>query len=282
MRYLHLLFIAIVCFSCKDDDFNATLVEGPAPSEVKSNLQITSNNPVTVIVSPSADGATAFEVDFGVPNQTPQLIGIQKELEFVYPDDQEYTISIKAIAANDKSTTVQFPVEQTAFCPKIVNPAISFESNEDFFTFNGVAVEIVANPDLSKANPEASNVLKVTNGGFDFEGFGSGLSDAVDFSNDDKRVKLKAWSESEVVIRTIFKAGVDGARGVEVEVTHTGSGWEELTFDFKNGIKTFVDGGTDNFEAFVPTGKYGEIQFFVEPGKTTAGIFYLDDIGLCE
>ncbi len=282
MKYLFTIIITLLLLSCSDDEFNVQLVEGAAPTEVKAQLQINGNNPWSVTVMPEAIGATAFEVRFGVPNETPQLIGIEKTLSFTYPDNGEYTVTITAIGGNNTTASEQFPVEQDIQCAPILVPAISFENNEDFFSFNGVTVGIVANPDVSGANPNASNVLEVVNSGADFEGFGTGLSSPASFSSDDKKVMMKVWSTSAVDVRLIFQGGVDGARAVEGNTTHAGSGWEVITFDYQNATKAFVDGATDNFESFVPTGMYGEIVMFIEPGKTTSGTFYIDDIGSCE
>ena len=64
-----------------------------------------------------------------------------------------------------------------------------------------------------------------------------------------------------------FEGGVDGERENEIVVTHGGTGWEDLTFDYAtDATKSYIDGNQGVGEPFVPTGKYATMVIFVDFG----------------
>ncbi|MFK7807229.1 MAG: hypothetical protein AB8F74_05435, partial [Saprospiraceae bacterium] len=148
-----------------------------------------------------------------------------------------------------------------------------------FGVFNGASYEVVDNPDLNGTNSVASKVGAITNSGGQFEGGAFALGTAVDFSGDDKVIKMNFWSTTSLPVLLKFEGGVNDERQTEVVVNHGGTGWEELTFDFaSDAIKSFIDGSQGVGEAFVPTGQYATMVIFVDGPGTAAGTFYMDDI----
>ena len=149
----------------------------------------------------------------------------------------------------------------------------------DFTTFNGASYQVVANPDVSGANPVASNVGEITNSGNQFEGGFFSLDVPVDFSGTNKTIEMKVWATSAVPVLLKFEGGVSGERECEVVANHGGTGWEVLTFDFANdAVKSFIDGSQGVGEPFVPTGQYAQLTLFIDGPGFTAGAFYMDDI----
>lgn len=293
---MRLFSIALICFcfvSCnREVEFDAILLEGPAPSEVQAN--ITFNNmeaPFSVSVSPTALGATAFEVNSGLQGASFELIGVQQELIYEYPEsDENFFVTIRAIAPNDKITEQQFEVVPPADpCEQIFGAPATWDDGSISFSFgfNGVDLQTVENPDLSGANPEVSNVLEITqDGGGNFDGFGVQMNSPIDFSADDKVVRLKFWATSEIPIRLTVQQDPNNNTEREAEVTliHSGSGWEELRFDFNNAIAGFTGSGAlgiPDGASFIPTGQYIRFQMFIAPGDDVPGTFYLDDVGVC-
>jgi len=137
---------------------------------------------------------------------------------------------------------------------------------------------VVDNPAPGGANNVASKVGAIENGGEAYEAVVLNLDTAVDFSSD-KTIKMKLWSTSSLPILLKFEGGVNGERQNEVLVTHGGTGWEELTFDFAtNATKSYIDGNQGVGESFVPTGQYKTAVVFVDFAGTTAGTFYMDDL----
>ncbi len=150
-----------------------------------------------------------------------------------------------------------------------------------FGTFNGAQYEVVDNPSLTGVNTVASKIGAIINSGGAYEGGAFNLDVPVDFSSSSKTITMKFWSNVEVPILLKFEGGVNGERQNEVVVTHGGTGWENLSFDFAtNATKSYIDGSQGVGEAFVPTGQYATMVIFVDGPGNTAGTFYMDDIVL--
>ena len=146
-------------------------------------------------------------------------------------------------------------------------------------TFNGTSFEVVANPDQSGANASTSMVGAVTNSGNAYEGLSFNLDEPVDFSGENKTITMKVWSDVALPVLLKFEGGVNGERQNEVVANHTGSGWEELSFNFAtDATKSYIDGNQGVGQAFVPTGQYAIMTIFLDGPGNSAGTFYLDDI----
>ncbi|PTX44846.1 hypothetical protein C8P64_0829 [Christiangramia gaetbulicola] len=145
--------------------------------------------------------------------------------------------------------------------------------------FGGASFEVVSNPDLSGANTSATMVGAITNAGNAYEGLAFNLGEPVDFSGDNKTITMKFWSDVALPVLLKFEGGVNGERQTEVSANHTGSGWEELSFNFAtDAIKSYIDGNQGAGEPFVPTGQYATMTMFVDGPGNTSGTFYVDDI----
>ena len=143
---------------------------------------------------------------------------------------------------------------------------------------SGVAFEVVTNPNQSGINSTDTKVGSLTNTGSAFEALTVVLDEAIDFSGANKTITMKVYSDIAYPVLFKLETGVNGERANEVEVEHGGTGWEELTFDFNNARKSFVNGDPENGQAFVPTGQYDSFSIFLDFAGTTAGTFYIDDI----
>ncbi len=143
---------------------------------------------------------------------------------------------------------------------------------------SGVAFEVVTNPNQSGINSTDTKVGSLTNSGSAFEALTVVLDEAIDFSGANKTITMKVYSEIAYPVLFKLETGVNGERVNEVEVEHGGTGWEELTFDFNNARKSFVNGDPENGQPFVPTGQYDSFSIFLDFAGTTAGTFYIDDI----
>lgn len=146
-------------------------------------------------------------------------------------------------------------------------------------TFNGTSFEVVVNPDQSGANTSASMVGAITNSGTNWEGVSFNLEEPVDFSSDEKTITMNVWSDVALPVLLKFEGGVNGERQNEVVANHSGSGWEELSFNFAtDATKSYIDGNQGVGEPFVPTGQYATMTLFLDGPGNTAGTFYLDNI----
>ena len=253
-----------------------------APTNLELETTISQTNPFEVSVIPTAENATVYDVFFGdVENEEATTIMNGETATHVYAEVGEYTIRVVARGAGAATLEITEVVAIAGASDPIVLP-ITFDSptvNYAFGTFNGTSFEVVDNPDVSGANATASKVGAITNSGVQFEGGAFNLGTPVDFSGENKTITMKFWSTTALPVLLKFEGGVNDERQTEVVANHTGSGWEELSFDFgTDAIKSFIDGNQGVGEPFVPTGQYATMVIFVDGPGTAAGTFYVDDI----
>ena len=253
-----------------------------APTNLEIETTISQTNPFEVSVIPTAENATVYDVFFGnVENEEATSIMNGEMATHVYAEVGEYTIRVVARGAGAATLEITEVVTIAGASDPIVLP-ITFDSptvNYAFGTFNGTSFEVVDNPDVSGANATASKVGAITNSGVQFEGGAFDLGTPVDFSGENKTITMKFWSTTALPVLLKFEGGVNDERQTEVVANHTGSGWEDLSFDFGiDAIKSFIDGNQGVGEPFVPTGQYATMVIFVDGPGTAAGTFYVDDI----
>lgn len=253
-----------------------------APENLMVNVVQPASDPANITVSASADYATLFHVWFGdIENEEATQLMPGASLAHFYETPGEYILKVVAIGAGVATTEYMTTIVVPEANDPIVLP-ITFDSatvNYAMSVFNGASFEVVENPDLSGVNTTASKVGALTNTGNNYEGGAFTLGTPINFAGSNKTIKMKMWSDVSVPVLLKFEGGVNGERQNEVSVTHMGTGWEELTFDFStDAIKSYIDGNQGVGEPFVPTGQYASMVIFVDGAGTTAGTFYFDDI----
>lgn len=169
-----------------------------------------------------------------------------------------YTVTVEASNVAGDSDT--FEDEIVISIPAAVALPITFDESNvayDVATFNGTAFEIIDNPDVSGTNDKASNVGAITNIGTAFEGINFDLGSDVDLTSDNA-ITMNFWAENAVDVLVKLEEGT----GADTEVTasHSGTGWEILSFTFNS------------------TSQYSRLTIFVDGPGDTEGIFYIDDI----
>ncbi|KPM30666.1 Hypothetical protein I595_3162 [Croceitalea dokdonensis DOKDO 023] len=252
------------------------------PTDLQFALEISDENPFEVIVSASAQNATVYDVFFGATeDEVPVTIMNGETAQFTYAEIGDYVVRVVARGAGAATIEASETVTILGNADPIVLP-ITFDSasvNYAFGTFNGASYEIVENPDASGANPTVSNVGAITNSGAQFEGGAFNLGTPVDFSGNMKTITMKMWSQVAVPVLLKFEGGVNDERQTEVVANHSGTGWEDLSFNFAtDAIKSFIDGNQGVGEPFVPEGQYATMVIFIDGPGTTAGTFFIDDI----
>ncbi len=140
------------------------------------------------------------------------------------------------------------------------NLPITFDDDQVNYsatTFNGTVYEVVDNPDISGSNNTASKVGAITNSGAQWEGIYFDLENNLNFGNG-QTITMDVYSTSAIPV--LLKIEVDQGAFVEVAQNHTGSGWEELTFNFSS---------SDSFP---------RVTIFMDGPGTSTGTFYIDNI----
>jgi len=121
----------------------------------------------------------------------------------------------------------------------------------------GTTFSVVDNPEQGGIHNVATKVGQIVNGGAAFDNVKLSLDQAIDLSTQ-KRITLKLYSSQSLPV--LLKLENSPSDFDEVEVTHGGSGWEELVFDFSS------------------SSSFDDLVLFVAFNQTTTGTFYLDDI----
>ncbi|MDN3595267.1 hypothetical protein [Zunongwangia endophytica] len=252
-----------------------------APENLEVTITPAQTNPYEISVSATADNASGYQVYFGESEEeTPVLLMEGETASYEYNDIGTYTVRVVALSGGAATTEYTEEVMIDGASGAITFPVTFDDATVDyqFVTFNGASFEVVSNPQLSGIHNVETNVGAITNSGNGYEGGSFNLGEALDFSGDNKLIKLKLYSEVSVPILIKLEGGVDGERQNEVSVTHGGTGWEELTFDFNTATKSYIDGSQGVGEAFVPTGQYGTVTMFIDGPGETSGTFYIDDL----
>lgn len=128
--------------------------------------------------------------------------------------------------------------------PTSAPPLIDFESGSlTFNDFDGGMSMLAANPDTSGINPSATVLQLQKFAGADFGGTTILLPGLVDFANGE------AYSINVYATRTVDVLFKLEGPNLEQTVTHGGTGWETLCFDFTGSADgTDVDGYTFIFD----------------------------------
>lgn len=145
LKFLALFILILSINSCQDDDaFDYTLYASDPPSEVNAVVDVSNDNSGVVTISPSAIGASSFQVYLGDSNNASlQVIGLEKMITHIY-DEGDYIIRVVAVAPNDKTTeiTKAISVSRTAILNLEANITIS-ETN---------LLEVTVAPTATNAN----------------------------------------------------------------------------------------------------------------------------------
>ena len=106
-KHFFLLFVtAGLLVSCSDDDDEVEVADLPAPSNVVANIDIAQDDSGTVTVTPTAEGASSFEVLFGdETGETPTVLSPGSTATNVYAEGT-FTLTVTAIGTDGQETTV--------------------------------------------------------------------------------------------------------------------------------------------------------------------------------
>ncbi len=234
--------------------WGCTEVESLLPT-VTAGFTFTLNEETgTVTFINTSEDADKYEWDFGDGTESTEINPVK-----TYTATGTYSVTLKALSnagASDSTEPVNISVtvlESIALPITFDNSNIDYEAS----TFGGASFEVVANPDQSGSNDKAGNVGAITNGGNAFEGFFFDLDADIDLSTD-KTISMNFWADAPVDL--LLKLEEGSAAAIETSVSHGGTGWESISFDFDS------------------SDSYSRFTFFVDGPGTTAGTFYIDDI----
>lgn len=246
-KQISILILAIFIVGCEEDD--ATLPQITAGFTYKINL-----NTGTVTFINISENAQTYEWSFGYDSKTSTDVNPIH----TYPTSGTYTVILKAKNTSGATNTFESEITFTLI-DKVVLP-ITFDISTvgyDAATFNGASFAIVDNPSVSGTNNKASKVGEITNSGKAYEGINFDLGAPIDLITE-KSIKMNFWANAPVAVLMKLEEGTTSTP--DIIVSHGGTGWEELTFNFSS------------------SSKYSRLTLFVDGPGTTAGNFYMDDV----
>jgi hypothetical protein len=110
MKRLHFLFAiisALVLTTCAEDERDTDFINNaPAPSNVSLLFEVTSDNSGLVSMTPSAEGATSFEIFFDSNSETSVTLEPGETVDNVY-EEGTYTVRTVATAVNGKTSEAE-------------------------------------------------------------------------------------------------------------------------------------------------------------------------------
>ncbi len=245
-KLVAVVFFALAYIGCEDDDIEQL------PEIIARFTQTTNPDTGTVRFLNISENADTYEWDFGDGTTSTEINPIKTY------GTGDYTITLTAF--NSAGASATFEDQISIVLPEVISLPITFDNdNVDYTptTFSGASFEVLANPDVSGSNDKESNVGAITNSGAEFEGIFFDLGIPVDLA-DQQSISMNFWSEAPVDV--LMKLEEGSGADVETAVSHGGTGWEEIVFDFTSS------------ESF------SRMTLFVDGPGTTAGTFYLDDI----
>ena len=170
--------------------------------------------------------------------------------------------------------------------PRADRVIAGFEGNEalNLFAFNGAGISLDSNPDRLGIN-DSEGVARIDNYGGIYEGVIISPQVTIDFSSLENQIlKLDFYQEtaSEIVLLAKLEQFVGAEdnenlaqKDVEVEVTVNQSGWQTVSFDFRENRRNSPPFTEEPLEDL---SNFAFLSFFVGLGTSSPGTFYIDNI----
>ena len=244
-KQISILFLAIAFLGCEEDD--------AALPKVVANFTYTLDADTGVVTFiNTSEKANTYMWNFGDNTTSSEINPVKKYATGTY------TVSLKAKNVSGSSDTFEDTI--TINIPLPLSLPITFDVANVSYTaavFNGASFEIVDNPSATGTNNKASKVGAITNSGAAYEGINFDVETQVDLTTN-KSIKMNFWANAATTVLLKLEEGTGAA--IETTVSHGGTGWEELIFNFNS------------------SDKYSRLTIFVDGPGTSQGTFYIDDI----
>jgi len=214
----------------------SVMISFDPPENLDFSITRDNENPLRVSVTPTADNAIGFDVDFGeFPEEEPASILAGETAEYTYSDIGTYTITVTALSGGEATVSLSREIEIT---DPLVLP-IDFESPTVDYAFNnfgggeGDGVQVIDNPDPNDVNPsDRVGAYTKVEGSEDWAGTSVQLNENIDFSST-QAIAMDIYSP-EAGIPILFKVEKEGEPDVFAELiqnTTVANEWETLTFN---------------------------------------------------
>ena len=173
------------------------------------------------------------------------------------------------LTVNDGTEDVTQTFTITVADVVVANEVVDFEAAVDSYVFNnfdGGVSTVIANPQVNGINVSAQVVQMQKFAGQTWGGSTLTLPNGLNVTAGNHSFTMKVYSERSVPV--LFK--LESLGKPEVSVTHGGTGWEELTFDF-----ALIDGVLNDITVIFDLGINGDAD-----ANAADWTFYYDEIVL--
>ena len=104
IKFIFTFCIAFIMLGCETEERDLDFVNNAdAPTNTAVAFRVTQDNTGLVTLTPNAEGAIKFEIDFGDGTGSSGELAIGESIDHVYAEG-EYTVNLKSIAINGKET----------------------------------------------------------------------------------------------------------------------------------------------------------------------------------
>ncbi len=245
VKQISILLLVISLIGCENDEILPEVIAG-------FTYTLNEDTGTVTFINTSVNSRNYFWT-FGDETSSTEINPIK-----TYTETGSYIVSLKATdvsgASNIFQDTINILIKEAMSLP------ITFDDvavKYDVAVFGGATFEIVDNPYVSGTNDKETEVGAVTNSGAQYEGINFDLGTPIDFTSD-KTITINFWADSAVDVLMKLEEGTGSDK--EVTMSHGGTGWEMVSFEFNS------------------SGKYSRLTLFVDGPGTTSGTFYIDDI----
>ena len=279
MKMSSAIMLAFMMVYCNKED------ETPTITGLDFTVE-TGDDPLSVIVTPSANGAENFLVYFDSNGDATNFSNSSGEaVNHTYPAlSATYVIRVVATNTNGaedveltKSHTVTFEP------PRLM---AGFETQNEFFVRvgDGMSYQILTNP--SENGNSSSNAAQIVAAGQPYEAVIFFPNTAIDMTQAGKQnISLDFYQENANSVQILAKmegALTDSSEIVDVEVEQTVSeaGWQTVNFNFANDRRNSYPFGIGHpqEQGLSSLDSYQKLVIFIGFGTETTGTYYLDNI----
>ena len=276
MRMSFLLLLSIALVNCSKDE---------TPTITNLDFTVTmGDNARDVIVDPSATGAENFNIYFDFsnnPNSFETTTG--DAVTYTYPaSDADYTIKVVATNSNG-AEDVELTKSHNVTLPRLM---AGFEVADEFVIAvdNGMSQSVVSNP--NSTGNDSANVLTVVSAGGAYEAIKFYPAKAIDMTQDGNQTisfDLHKDTAEDLILAVKLEGTVtqsDDIVDVEVSKTISGSGWQNVSFDFSaDRVNSYPKGvGQPEEQALSALDGYVKLIVFIGFGTETTGTYYIDNV----
>lgn len=133
LKKLLVLFLGVCFFlACTEDEVSYAFQELSAPTNVSAVFDVAQDDTGTVTVTPTAEGATAFQVYFGdVDNETATQVAVGETVEHVYGEG-DFTLRVLAVGATGLTSELSRIVSISFTPPTALSADVAISTTNPF------------------------------------------------------------------------------------------------------------------------------------------------------